>query len=495
MNKTLNIIILFKNRDLQFKALVESLYHCLESYQPIKFTVIYDVTSDLSHMHTGATLKLIDEFNYMKFVKVSHKEKINIEEYFVKDELNLVLPDNVIFTLPFNLKHLVEVEHDEVLDLFKGLNRQKTSINEREGFLFGTNEFKRLPNDYLYHIDNGRVFFESVPDETPFKYYGKIFIPSASDKDVLERKHYFFPMSPCFINAINTITPSIDFYDVDLTNANNAYGLALKYLGGEKIDVTKLKGTTPNNIINKQEFSYITQFDDLSYQTLIKYGCYINLDHREDRREHIENEIKKLKNTQFTRIPGVNVTDEQTKEILSKVHVEAIETNFSQSQKRLGCSFGHINAIKTAKDNGWEYVLIVEDDCVFLPSLENVLENALRELQYLPKWDMLHFGANALTPIKQLSPHIGKLTAAYCAHAYVVPKHFYDTLLNIPIEQYIIQDAYYMDISRDTRYNVYTVLPIVATQKESFSELENKVVNYYDVIINSYTTNLNRVET
>lgn len=492
MKTPLNILILFKNRDLQTKALLESLYFFMQSYYPIHIKILYDDVSSISHMHRGATLQFKYEFSHLSFEKVVYDDTFEVEKYFIQDEYNLVLPDNTIFTLPFDLKHLYELDSHDVLDLFKGLNRQKQSVNQREEFLFGVYNWNRHVDDYLYHIQNGQVYFETVPDVSPMKYYGKIFIPNNTPTDILERKHYFYPLSPCFINAINTVNTTIDFYDVDTTNMNNAYGLALKYLCGEKIDVEKLHGVSTNSLIYQHNFSYLTKFQTPTFRGMFPNVCYINLPSRTDRKEKIESEIKKIDVPNILRFSGTEISDEEAKDILSVKHSAFIQDNFLQSKKRLGCMLSHLNVVKYAKEQQWKSVLILEDDCVFLPNAQEILGEAVKELKYLPKWDMLYLGANALAPIEQISPHIGKMTGGYCAHAYIVADHFYDTILNVPRDQYVIIDQWYMDVMRDARHTVYTVLPIVAVQGGSYSDIEMKNVSYENVLTDSYKQNLNR---
>ena len=49
----------------------------------------------------------------------------NFEKLLIKDELCLFLTDNFIFTLPFNLDILNDIDFDSaVYDLTKGMNRQ-----------------------------------------------------------------------------------------------------------------------------------------------------------------------------------------------------------------------------------------------------------------------------------------------------------------------------------------------------------------------------------
>jgi hypothetical protein len=137
-------------------------------------------------------------------------------------------------------------------------------------------------------------------------------------------------------------------------------------------------------------------------------------------------------------------------------------------------------------------VSIVELDLIFEEHIE-ALKEALKELEYLPKWDMLFLGANVLAPIHQIAPHVGKMTGAYCAHAYVVNAHFFDKMLEYKYEQFKAYDEYIFNEMRNPNYNIYAVLPIIATQYESYSNIEGKDVNYRDVLVNSYKGNINKI--
>jgi glycosyl transferase family 25 len=147
-----------------------------------------------------------------------------------------------------------------------------------------------------------------------------------------------------------------------------------------------------------------------------------------------------------------------------------------------------------AKDNDWENVLILEDDVKFLDHADLILEQALKELEYLPKWDILYLGANSLDTIKQLSGHVGEMTAAFTTHAYVVNKHFYDVVLSYDWNEYSVIDQWLFNICRDSRFTAYTVLPIIATQYSSFSDIEGKNVDYENVLIDSYKNTLNKIK-
>jgi GR25 family glycosyltransferase involved in LPS biosynthesis len=169
------------------------------------------------------------------------------------------------------------------------------------------------------------------------------------------------------------------------------------------------------------------------------------------------------------------------------------EYNLGLAPARIGCAATQLKAVQAAKDAGAKNVLIFEDDAFIFEEHIEALKEALKELEYLPKWDMLFLGANVLAPIHQIAPHVGKLTGAYCAHAYVVNAHFFDKILEYKFEQFKAYDEYLFNEMRNPNYNIYAVLPIVATQYESYSNIEDKDVNYRDVLVNSYKDNINKI--
>jgi len=492
MNKFLNLIIISKNRDLQASALMETFFYFNQSNSPVRITILYDDEEHENWVHRDVTFKFRSDFSYINFVKVSNID-INIEDYFVNDQYNLVLPDNAIFTTNFDLKYLYEVHDDGVLDLFKGLNRQKKSCNieeVEERFFSQVHMWTRDLHTHLFKIPNGTHCFESVSDSGYFKYYGKIFIPSASSADILDRTHYFYPVSPCFINAINTVA-RIDYYDVEPLIEYNPYALAIRYLCGEHIDIDDLKDFSPNSLIYQYKYKFKTKFKVQTFTDIVSNGFYLNLEHREDRNENIKREIENLP-ISISRINAHAPEDSVVEQLINESNIIFTEIDLKVAKSRFGCTMSHLEAIKRAKDNNWDSVLVLEDDCKFIDSrLLSILDRAASELSYLPKWDMLFLGTNAMAPIIQCSPHLGILTGAFCAHAYIVSKHFYDTILNFDWKQYLILDQYYLDLQIRSSHNIYTVLPLVATQRPSYSNITQQHENYEDVLINSYKNWIN----
>ena len=92
---------------------------------------------------------------------------------------------------------------------------------------------------------------------------------------------------------------------------------------------------------------------ELNEITDIKNILYINLSFRQDRKEHIEKQLKTVGFNSFERFNAVNIKN-----------------------GALGCSMSHLKCIEYAKKNNWGHVLICEDDTEFLEAqaIEKLME-------------------------------------------------------------------------------------------------------------------------
>ena len=71
----------------------------------------------------------------------------------------------------------------------------------------------------------------------------------------------------------------------------------------------------------------------------IKHTLYINLDHRTDRKIHVEEQLSLLGISRYERFKAIQL-----------------------SNGALGCSMSHLKCLETAKKNNWDHLLILEDD-------------------------------------------------------------------------------------------------------------------------------------
>jgi glycosyl transferase, family 25 len=143
---------------------------------------------------------------------------------------------------------------------------------------------------------------------------------------------------------------------------------------------------------------------------------YINLDRSTDRLYNISKQQAKLK-TEFTRIKAVDgklLTPQQKKENCSKF----CQTFCTPSM--IGCFLSHKLAWKTVVDNGDDWAVIIEDDCIlhknFIPHVKTVVsELNIKE----SNWDFVYLGSLSFNHASFI-PSV-KTKMKYKAFSYTVP--------------------------------------------------------------------------
>lgn len=211
------------------------------------------------------------------------------------------------------------------------------------------------------------------------------------------------------------------------------------------------------------------------FEETFKLITYINLDHRKDRNSQAIRELSELELNPI-RKPGF------------------VPTNIDHPwwKGAVGCMVSHLQILQAADLLGCS-VFIFEDDVQFLHkdvTPKHVLNMACMELQTM-QWDMLYASGNLLRPCYQVSPHLAKLTHAQSTVGYGVNRKFIPKLLS------------YFDLSNITapidviyadrvipENNCYITVPMVAIQRDSYSDIEGRDVEYSSYLEKRYWSNL-----
>jgi GR25 family glycosyltransferase involved in LPS biosynthesis len=199
----------------------------------------------------------------------------------------------------------------------------------------------------------------------------------------------------------------------------------------------------------------------------IKYCLYINLESRKDRREHIEQELKNM---------GIH-----------GIRFNAVKLE----NGRIGCSMSHLKCLEIAKKNNWPYVMVCEDDILFLDK-----EVAKKQMNHFFKLhssksdicNVMLLAGNNVPPYKVIDNTCIRVSHCQTTTGYIVKNAYYDTLIhNIKtgIEKlmknptnafsYAI-DKYWIQLQKIDVW--YLLAPIVAIQREDYSDIEHKKTNY-----------------
>lgn len=202
----------------------------------------------------------------------------------------------------------------------------------------------------------------------------------------------------------------------------------------------------------------LRQFHDITHLV------YINLNSRIDRRTHFESQFRKM-GLQPQRFSAIRNAD-----------------------GAIGCSMSHVACMELAIKNGWDHVLVCEDDA----TITNPGQLVYQVNQFLKRfgnaWDVLLLAGNNYQPFRQVSPECVRVANCQTATAYLVRRPYFETLLanfkeglkNLiaePFRQpdYAI-DQYWKLLQRTDRW--FLIVPITVIQRPDYSDIARQHVDY-----------------
>lgn len=206
----------------------------------------------------------------------------------------------------------------------------------------------------------------------------------------------------------------------------------------------------------------------------IKYAMYINLDSRNDRRELFEKQFEELtslypKDFGFTPVPRFS----------------AIK---NEENGAIGCTKSHIECLRYARDNGWDHILILEDDALLIhPEILVHQVNSFLS-RFRDEWDVLLFSGNNYPPFKVEAPDCFRVANCQTTGCYLVCSRYYDKLIrnfeeglktliaNPGNAAAYACDSYWKRLQQQDRW--YLITPLCVIQRAGYSDIEKKDVNY-----------------
>lgn len=150
----------------------------------------------------------------------------------------------------------------------------------------------------------------------------------------------------------------------------------------------------------------------------------------------------------------------------------------------VGCARSHMECIYKAKELGWDYVIMFEDD-IKIESNKKLIQKVNKFINY--DFDLLYLGCwNYVKPIS-VEKDLSKVVKAVCNHAYIVKAHYYDTLIKN------LSDGIELKLSdpNNGNYNIdeynhilqqvdrwYAIVPVHITQRDGYSDNFKEIRNY-----------------
>lgn len=201
----------------------------------------------------------------------------------------------------------------------------------------------------------------------------------------------------------------------------------------------------------------------------IKNVFYINLDHREDRKRHVENQLKNIGIEDATRFKAIKLQN-----------------------GAIGCSISHLKILELAKKNNLDHVLIVEDDITFLDTV--LFVNKFNKFLSTHKdFDVVLIAGNNMPPYKHIDDCCVQVTKCQTTTGYLVKNHYFDTLINnYKIGISLLMNApekhnlYAIDKFWFNLQNIHTwylIVPLTVTQRADYSDIEKRSTNYSKVML------------
>jgi GR25 family glycosyltransferase involved in LPS biosynthesis len=199
---------------------------------------------------------------------------------------------------------------------------------------------------------------------------------------------------------------------------------------------------------------------------VFNHVIYINLEHRIDRKEHVEEQLLSI---------GIK----------APIRFNAIKLQ----NGALGCSMSHLKCLQTAKDNKWPQVLICEDDIHFLnPILFLTQLKSFLRLNKQNAWDVLLLAGNNMLPYEKNGMNSIKVHHCLTTTGYIVQEHYYDTLIQNYKEgiqklmrepdnkkMYAI-DKYWIKLQETDKW--FLITPLSVVQMEDYSDIEGKNTDF-----------------
>ena len=137
-----------------------------------------------------------------------------------------------------------------------------------------------------------------------------------------------------------------------------------------------------------------------------------------------------------------------------------------------GCLESHLSIIREALKNNIKYLMILEDDCKFISGFAQMNEPP-------EDWDMIYLGGTVHRVLNRNKRGYARVQC-WTTHAYIINltnRDMCNQIIN-ELESYEGEiDRYYLETVHPN-YNVYMCDPMIAIQKEGYSDIEGREVSY-----------------
>jgi GR25 family glycosyltransferase involved in LPS biosynthesis len=206
----------------------------------------------------------------------------------------------------------------------------------------------------------------------------------------------------------------------------------------------------------------------------------INLKNRTDRWKLCLEQLQKYNITNYKRFNAIKPDLKKIK----KIHYSKNNLRIGGNKYiigALGCKLSHLNIVQEAKKNGYKKILILEDDFLLTKDFIDKLQKVMKDIEDNKiHINMLYLGFSIIrkNPYKDtVIPNLKQITNGHTTHAYMLNSEFYDTIIKEVTTCYCEIDVCYANMQKKYK-GIYGVYPCLISQRESYSDILCKKVNY-----------------
>jgi GR25 family glycosyltransferase involved in LPS biosynthesis len=215
-------------------------------------------------------------------------------------------------------------------------------------------------------------------------------------------------------------------------------------------------------------------------------GFVINLLERSDRKNDFIKKMEELKITGYEFVEGVKFEEPEW--------------------IRYGCTQSFINIFKNAIENDYQSIIIFEDDATQTEQITKEQIDKIFQLweEQTENYDLIALGTRPLWDSKVIkdSEYYGSITNCLCAHAFFYKKKFIDYIYDnlscfkdekckhyrVVIDEFISDCCSHENICKipNKLFKVGITIPMMFSQKPSYSDNERTFVNFQGWIQDSF---------
>ncbi len=160
------------------------------------------------------------------------------------------------------------------------------------------------------------------------------------------------------------------------------------------------------------------------------------------------------------------------------------------------------NLLERAEYEGWENILIFEDDCVMVQDdFNDYMNAAIMELKYLD-WDLFYLGGNVYKPLCRVPKcdFLLRIEGVMSTHAVAYSKQGWKLMLEEMrrIEKAGVTQPEAIDLILERvlqkRGKSFIANPLLCVQRPGWSDVENRETNYQNLIQDRYQQRLKEIK-